>query len=47
MAVHLRYDGRLSVSDCVGVALIGRRGIRDIVPFDSDFDRVRGVRRTQ
>src|SRR6266511_4114054 len=45
MGLHLRHDGRLSVSDCVSVALMGRRGIRDIVSFDSDFDRVRGIRR--
>jgi predicted nucleic acid-binding protein len=45
MALHLRYDGRLSAADCVSVALMGREGIRDIVSFDSDFDRVRGIRR--
>ncbi len=47
MVLHLQHDGRLSVSDCVSVALMGRRGIRDIVSFDSDFDRVRGIRRIQ
>ncbi|MFA5897030.1 MAG: hypothetical protein WC985_09055 [Thermoplasmata archaeon] len=41
MALHLAYDGNLSVADCVSVVLMGRRGIREIV----SFDRVRGLRR--
>lgn len=45
MALHLRYDGSLSVADCVSVALMERRGIRTIVSFDRDFDKVRGLRR--
>ncbi len=45
MALHLRYDGSLSVADCVSLALMERRGIRTIVSFDRDFDKVRGLRR--
>lgn len=45
MALHLRYDGSVSVADCVSVALMERRGIRTIVSFDRDFDKVRGLRR--
>jgi len=45
MTHHLRYDGRLSVTDCVTLAIMERRRARDIVSFDSDFDRVRAVRR--
>ncbi len=45
MAYHLRFDGRLSVPDCVSVALMSRRKIREIVSFDRDFDKIRGVRR--
>lgn len=45
MVHHLRYDGRLSVADCVTLAVMGRRGLREIVSFDHDFDRVRGIRR--
>ena len=45
MALHLRYDGSLSVADCASVAVMGRRGIRTIVSFDRDFDKVRGIRR--
>lgn len=45
MIHHFRYDGRLSVADCVSLAIMDRRRARDIVSFDSDFDRVRGIRR--
>ncbi len=47
MALHLRYDGTLSVADCVSLALMERRGLRTIVSFDRDFDKVRGLRRTR
>lgn len=42
---HLRFDGGLAVSDCVSVALMVRRKIAEIVSFDADFDKVRGIRR--
>ncbi len=45
MALHLHYDGTLSVADCASVALMSRNGIGEIVSFDSDFDKVRGIRR--
>ena len=45
MIHHLRYDGRLSVTDCVTLGIMGRRRVRGIVSFDSTFDCVRGVRR--
>ena len=45
MALHLQYDGTLSVADCASVALMSRKGIGEIVSFDSDFDKVRGIRR--
>ena len=47
MALHLQYDGGLSVADCVSVALMSQRGIRDIVSFDDDFDKVRSIRHLQ
>lgn len=45
MALHLLYDGTISVADCASVALMSREGIGEIVSFDSDFDKVRGIRR--
>lgn len=45
MTLHLQHDGQLSVADCVSVALMSRRRIREIISFDRDFDRVQGVRR--
>ncbi len=47
MALHLQYDGTLSVADCASVALMSREGIGEIVSFDSDFDKVRGIRRVR
>lgn len=45
MVHHLRYDGRLSVADSVTLAVMARRRMRDLVSFDRDFDRVKGLRR--
>jgi predicted nucleic acid-binding protein len=45
MQAHLRYDGRLSLADCVSLTLMGRRGLSHIVSFDADFDRVKGLNR--
>lgn len=45
MASHLHYGGRLSVADCMSLAIMARRGIEEIVSFDADFDRVKGIAR--
>lgn len=45
MTYHTRYDGRLSTSDCLSVAAMVAAGESDILSFDSDFDRVRGIER--
>ena len=45
MALHLQYDGTLSVADCASVAVLSREGNGEIVSFDSDFDKVHGIRR--
>jgi predicted nucleic acid-binding protein len=45
MEVFLRYDGKLSIPDSVSVVLMRRKGISRIASFDSDFDRVDGIRR--
>ncbi len=45
MEVFLRYDGKLSLPDSVSVVLMRRKGISRIASFDSDFDRVDGIRR--
>ena len=43
MAVFLRYDGTLSVSDAVSVAVMDTKNINRIFSFDSDFDKVDGI----
>ena len=45
MTVHLRFDGILSVADSVSVALMTRDGIRQIVSFDGDFDKIKQIQR--
>lgn len=45
MEVFLRYDGTLSVSDAVSVAVMEKKKISRIVSFDSDFDKVDGIGR--
>jgi predicted nucleic acid-binding protein len=43
MAVFLRYDGTLSVSDAVSVFIMERENVSRILSFDSDFDKVEGI----
>ena len=45
MLVFLHYDGILSVSDAVSVAIMNARHIDRILSFDSDFDKVGGISR--
>ncbi|MBX8633221.1 MAG: PIN domain-containing protein [Candidatus Thermoplasmatota archaeon] len=45
MTVHLRFDGILSVADSVSAAIMTRDGFRQIVSFDSDFDKIKGIQR--
>lgn len=45
MEVYLKYDGRLSVADAVSVEIMRRRGIKKIISFDADFDKVPGISR--
>jgi predicted nucleic acid-binding protein len=45
MEVFLRYDGKLSLPDSVSVVIMKRKKLSRIISFDSDFDRVDGVKR--
>ena len=45
MEVYLRYDGTLSVADAASVAIMLERGIKQIVSFDADFDKVKEISR--
>jgi predicted nucleic acid-binding protein len=40
---YLKYDGTLSLADCVAVLIMKKYGISEIVSFDSDFDKVKGI----
>ena len=39
------YDGTLSFADVVSLEIMETQGIDTIVSFDSDFDRVTGIKR--
>lgn len=45
MKKHLMYDSTLSFADAVSLEIMESRGIKQIVSFDSDFDKVKGIKR--
>ncbi len=45
MEVYLKCDGTLSVADAASVAIMCERGIKEIVSFDADFDKVKEISR--
>ena len=45
MKVFLKFDGTLSVADAVTVAVMQEIGVKRLLSFDSDFDRVGGIER--
>ncbi|GAB6056129.1 PIN domain-containing protein [Methanobacterium alkalithermotolerans] len=45
MEIFLKYDGTLSFADSVSVQIMKDLQIEKIVSFDSDFDKVKKIRR--
>ncbi len=45
MSIFLHFDGKLSVSDSISVAVMKAKNTVRILSFDSDFDRVDGISR--
>ena len=45
MDKFLMYDGTLSFADVVSLEIMETQGIDTIVSFDSDFDKVQGIKR--
>lgn len=45
MAKYLMYDGTLSFADVLSLEIMEIHGIDSIVSFDSDFDKVKGIKR--
>lgn len=45
MDIYLKYDGTLSVADAVTVLVMKKRGIKEILSFNSDFDKVENITR--
>jgi predicted nucleic acid-binding protein len=45
MEIYLKYDGTLSVAGAVSLEIMRRRGIKKIVSFGADLDKVAGIAR--
>lgn len=44
-SIFLKFDGKLSLADSVSVSIMLRRDVKDIISFDSDFDKIEGINR--
>ncbi len=45
METFLMYDGTISLADATSVEIMQQFGIDRIISFDSDFDKVNGIKR--
>ncbi|BDZ66721.1 type II toxin-antitoxin system VapC family toxin [Methanobacterium ferruginis] len=45
MQTYLKYDGTLSLTDTISLEVMKIFNIQEIVSFDSDFDKVKGIAR--
>lgn len=43
MHYFLKYDGTLSLADCTAINTMKELGIKEILSFDDDFDKVDGI----
>ena len=46
LSAYPAYNGKLSLTDIVTTVVMRRYGVTDIFSHDSDFDRVKGLRRS-
>ena len=44
-SIYLKYDGRLSIPDSLSVFYMNELSISKIVSFDSDFDKIKNIKR--
>lgn len=45
METFLRYDGSISLADAASIEVMKKNGIKKIISFDSDFDKVNEIKR--
>ncbi len=45
MLWHLKYDGNIGLNDLVSYEIMRNMNIEKIASFDSDFDRIEGIKR--
>jgi len=47
MQRFIKYDGKLSLADAVSIAVMELAGVKKILSFDSDFDKIKGIQRVK
>jgi predicted nucleic acid-binding protein len=45
LSVYPTYNGKLSLTDVITTVVMRKYGVHDVFSHDTDFDRVKGVRR--
>ena len=43
--VFLKHNGKISIPDAISIVLMMKNDIKEIISFDSDFDKVSGISR--
>lgn len=43
MECVLKYDGTLALADCLAITIMKKREITEIISFDDDFDKIKGI----
>jgi predicted nucleic acid-binding protein len=44
-SIYLKFDGKLSIPDSLSVFYMNKLSISKIVSFDSDFDKIKNIKR--
>jgi len=45
MDTFLTYDGSISLADASSIEIMKKHGVKKIISFDSDFDKIHGIDR--
>jgi len=45
LSAYPAYNGKLSLTDVVTTVVMKKYGVSDVFSHDTDFDRVKGIRR--
>ena len=45
MDIFLKYDGLISLADASSIEIMKKHGVKKIISFDSDFDKINEIDR--